>query len=112
MANQMRSLSLPKEIREKAVLNSSGEYCWRIPDVEGSIQAGRAAQLACLGGTVQFHLEDGICEPYWLSFEPNPRLPDETFETYVNRGAEDALAGMRKLSAETDFDAVLTQLTA
>jgi hypothetical protein len=72
-------------------------------DVEEAVEAARKAGLACLGGQVQFQIPGGICEAYWLNYDPAERLDNEPWETYVSRSAEETLGAFRRLCAETDF---------
>ena len=72
-------------------------------DVEEAVEAARKAGLACLGGQVQFQIPGGICEAYWLNYDPAERRDNEPWETYVSRSAGETLESFRRLRAETDF---------
>jgi hypothetical protein len=99
-------LSLPEAVRQKASVSAGGEHAWRQSDVEEAIGAARKAQLGCLGGQVQFQSRDGICEAYWLNFDPPARLESESWQDYVSRSADQALDGFRRVCRETDFRSV------
>jgi hypothetical protein len=97
----------PEDILHKSVVNSCGERGWKPADVEAAIQAGRSLQLACVDGGIQFLVEEGICEPYWISLKAASRLSGEPWDTYVNRTANEVLQAFKNLIASSDFDEIL-----
>ena len=97
---------LPESIRRKASVSPEGEHAWRQADVEEAIEAARDTGLGCLGGQVQFRPPDGICEAYWLKCDPAERQPEESWQEYVSRSADETLEAYRQLCRTTDFRAV------
>ncbi|MBX9725136.1 MAG: hypothetical protein K2X81_27280 [Candidatus Obscuribacterales bacterium] len=95
-------LLLPEAIRQKASI-SSNEYAWKIEDIEETLLAAKRANLASIGGEVQFRFDDGEAEPYWLGFDSGEQLPGESWEQYVERSAQKVLEHIQRLYRETDF---------
>jgi hypothetical protein len=93
---------LPPSILAKASLRGK-EYAWPLDAVEEAIAAGRAAGLVTLGGQVQFRLPDGICELYWISANAGERRPDESWDVFVNRSADEMLRQFREEVVVHDF---------
>src|SRR6266700_2686083 len=96
-------LLLPEAVRRKALVSVGGEHAWRQHDVEGVLREAVAVGLVCLGGQVQFQTREGICEAYWLSFDPQPQPEGEPWSDYVSRSSNEALEGFRRLSGATNF---------
>lgn len=95
-------LLLPEQVRQRAIIRNS-EYSWRMADVEEAIEAARAAGLLCLGGDVQFHVEAGVFEAYWLSFASSDRRHEESWNQYVDRAAAEVVSLFRRRCREVDF---------
>jgi hypothetical protein len=75
-------------------------------DVEEVLRAAASVELACFGGQVQFQIRDGICEAYWLNFDPQPQREGEALSDYVSRSSSEALEGFRRLCSATDFQSL------
>ena len=99
-------LLLPEAVRRKASVSVGGEHAWRRHDVEEVLHEAASIELACLGGQVQFQLRNGICEAYWLTFDPQPQREAEAWSDYVSRSSAEALEGFRRICRGTDFRAV------
>ena len=92
-------LLLPERIRLKADIRGN-EYAWRRADLPEVLAAAREAELATLGGEVQFRLEDGTCELYWHSFDSAKRADGESWSSYVERTNRETLASLERLPSE------------
>jgi hypothetical protein len=99
-------LLLPEAVRRKAAVSVGGEHAWRQDDVEEVVRQAEAVGLACLGSQVQFQTSEGICEAYWLNFDPEPRREGEPWPDYVERSAGEALDAFHQLCRRTDFRSV------
>ena len=99
-------LLLPEAVRRKASVSVGGEHAWRRHDVEEVLHEAASIELACLGGQVQFQLRDGVCEAYWLNFDPQPQREGEAWSDYVSRSSAEAFDGFRRLCSATDFQSV------
>jgi hypothetical protein len=77
---------LPISILDKAI-KSTNEFGWIQEDFSEVIKAARNAQLAVIGGQVQYVLPDGTCELYWLSYDPADRQINEPWLAYCDRTA-------------------------
>jgi hypothetical protein len=95
--------TLPEEIRSKAIL-SDREFAWRREDVFEALNAARVAQLASLGGQVQYLFPDGTCELYWLNFDPADRKAEEPWAEYVHRSHLETAEGLRRLLETVDIE--------
>jgi hypothetical protein len=94
---------LPKEIRDKAI-ESGNEYGWRQQDFKEVIEVARQIPMAITGGQVQYVFNDGTCELYWLSYDPDERKPNENWLTYCNRTASETISKFEMLINQTDFE--------
>ena len=94
---------LPKQIRERAI-ESGNEFGWKQQDFKKVVEAARQVPMAIVGGQVQYVFDDGICELYWLSYDPDERQENEEWVTYCNRTANQVNQKFDKLINETDFD--------
>lgn len=99
-------LLLPEAVRRKAAVSVGGEHAWRQHDVEDVLREAVAVELACLGGQVQFQTREGICEAYWLNFDPQPQREDESWSDYVSRSSNEVLESFCRLSGTRDFRSV------
>jgi hypothetical protein len=93
---------LPFSVLEKATLRGK-EYAWPLSVVEEAVTAAKTCELANLGGQAQFRIPEGTCELYWLSMDSGERLPDERWDEYVTRSANEVLAQFIALQERTDF---------
>ncbi|MGV3528250.1 MAG: hypothetical protein ACO1OO_05090 [Flavisolibacter sp.] len=93
---------LPKRIRESAI-ESGNEFGWKQQDFKKVVEAARQVPMAIVGGQVQYVFNDGTCELYWLSFDPDERQENEEWITYCNRTAKQANERFDRLIIETDF---------
>ncbi|MDD2799653.1 MAG: hypothetical protein PHV20_13765 [Bacteroidales bacterium] len=94
---------LPKQIREKAI-ESGNELGWKQKDIKEVIEIARQVPMAIVGGQVQYLFQDGTCELYWLSIDPDERQLNEDWLTYCNRTARQSIEKFDRLISETDFD--------
>jgi hypothetical protein len=99
-------LLLLEAVRHKASVSVGGEHAWRQHDVEEVLREAVAVGLACLGGQVQFQTREGICEAYWLNFDPQPQRESEAWSDYASRSSDEAQEGFRRLCQQTDFRSV------
>jgi hypothetical protein len=69
-------LRLPAEVLARAVM-SGREYAWRVADIPMVIEAAREAELASIGGQLQFLIPTGgTCECYWVEVDPSKQLEE------------------------------------
>lgn len=94
---------LPKRTREKAI-ESGNEFGWKQKDFKEVIETARKVPMAIIGGQVQYVFNDGTCELYWLSFDPEERQENEEWITYCSRSAKQANEKFDRLINETDFE--------
>lgn len=99
----MEEEKLPKEILDKASISKGGEYAWKREDIPKVLQAAKKIGLACLGGQPQFQGPIGTAEPYWINYEPKPRMENESWEDYSKRSLDETLVAFNRVCAETDF---------
>jgi|SRR5690242_18051576 len=97
-------LRLPHEILQRASLRGK-EYAWPIEDIPKVIEAARQANLASIGGQLQFRLPDGgTCECHWIEVDTCKSAPASLpWPERVNQTAAVALADFSRLLAEFDF---------
>ncbi|NLJ82429.1 MAG: hypothetical protein GX330_04815 [Bacteroidales bacterium] len=94
---------LPKKIRERAI-ESGNEFGWKQQDFKNVVEAARQVPMAVVGGQVQYVFNDGICELYWLSYDPDERQENEDWIAYCNRTANQVNQKFDKLIIQTDFE--------
>jgi len=104
MGRDLAESRLPHDLLGRASL-AGNEYAWRIADIPGVIEAARAANLANIGGQLQFRLPDGgICECYWVEVDTyksvDTALP---WNERVERTAEAASRDFVALQERVDF---------
>lgn len=95
---------LPKEIRDKAI-ESGNEFGWRQLDFKDVIEAAMKIPLAIIGGQIQYLLEDGTCELYWLNYNTKEREPNESWSDYCNRTANECIEKFTHLISDKDIKA-------
>jgi hypothetical protein len=96
-------INIPKIILDKDVL-SGNEFGCRQSDFVDVIEMARQNSLSISGGQVQYALPDVTCELYWLSYDTSDKKPNETWQTYCNRTAEECLEKFNSLIQTTDFE--------
>ncbi len=94
---------LPKQIREKAI-ESCTEFGWRQHDFTEVVEVARQTPMAIVGGQVQYVFNDGTCELYWLSYDPDKRQEYEEWISYCNRTATQAKEKFDRLIKSTNFE--------
>jgi hypothetical protein len=101
--NQPEGL-LPPNILARSSLRG-GEYAWRPEDIPKVIDAARTADLASIGGQLQFRLPDGgTCECYWIEVDTYNDVPsDLTWAERVRATAKSAHAQYRQIREKHDF---------
>ena len=99
----MNEIELPEEVKSKANISEGGEFAWRESDFEAAITSAKENNLASIGGQVQFIFPNATCELYWINFDSNDQESDESWESYVERSADEVLTVFRKVVEETDF---------
>ena len=87
---------LPPSVVGKASLRGR-EYAWPLADVPEAIAVARSVGLATVGGQAQFRIPGGTCELYWRCADAQDQRPDEPWDEYVARSADEVLAGVRRL---------------
>jgi len=95
-------LRLPKSLLDRAI-RSGNEFGWRKTDFIEVVEAARKEKLAIIGGQIQYLLQEGTCELYWLSYDTTERLQNETWLDYCNRTASECLNKFRNLISQTDI---------
>jgi hypothetical protein len=95
---------LPRDLVQRASLRGN-EYAWPIEDIPKVIEAGRQANLASIGGQLQFRLPDGgTCECYWVEVDTYKSAPASLpWRERVNQTADVALADFSRLLSKFDF---------
>jgi hypothetical protein len=99
----MNEIELPEEIKSKAHIRSGREYAWKKSDFESAVIAAKSNNLASIGGQAQFIFRDGVCEMYWINYDSTGKKPDESWESFVNRSADEVLSVFRIVVEVTDF---------
>jgi len=97
-------LRLPQEILRRASLRGN-EYAWPIEDIPKVIEAARQANLASIGGQLQFRLPDGgTCECYWVEVNTGKSVTESLpWPERVEQTATAALADFSRLLSQFDF---------
>lgn len=97
-------LHLPHDVFQRASLRGN-EYAWPIEDIPKVIEAARQANLASVGGQLQFRLPDGgTCECYWVEVDTYKSVPASLpWQERVNQTAAVALADFSHLLSKFDF---------
>src|ERR1700693_1928835 len=54
-------------------------------------------------GQLQFRIPEGTCELYWVEVDSEGRRPDEKWQDYVARTADEVLSRFRLLRSRFDF---------
>lgn len=103
-ASEPPDLRLPQEILRRASLRGN-EYAWPIEDIPKVIEAARQANLASIGGQLQFRLPDGgTCECYWVEVDTYKSMPASLpWQERVEQTATVALADFSRLLSKFDF---------
>ena len=89
---------LPLDVLQRASLRGN-EYAWPIEDIPKVIEAARQANLASIGGQLQFRLPDGgTCECYWIEVDTYKSVPASLpWQERINQTAAVALADFSRL---------------
>ncbi|HEY3779273.1 MAG TPA: hypothetical protein VGL35_14575 [Rhizomicrobium sp.] len=97
-------LRLPHDLLQRASLRGN-EYAWPIEDIPKVIEAARQANLASIGGQLQFRLPDGgTCECYWVEVDTYKSVPTSLpWQERVDQTATVALADFSRLLSKFDF---------
>jgi hypothetical protein len=97
-------LRLPQEILRRASFRGN-EYAWPIEDIPKVIEAARQANLASIGGQLQFRLPDGgTCECYWVEVDTYKSVPASLpWQERVKQTATVARADFSRLLSKFDF---------
>ena len=95
---------LPTGLLSRASLRGN-EYAWRVEDISEVIDAAEAANLASIGGQLQFRLPDGsTCECYWVEVDGLRDLPgDLSWSDRVRATASAARRRFDELKQRYDF---------
>ena len=95
---------LPCDLQNRASLRGN-EYAWRVEDIPEVIDATEAANLASVGGQLQFRLPDGsTCECYWVEVDAVRDLPDDlSWSDRVRATASAARRRFDELKQHFDF---------
>jgi hypothetical protein len=95
---------LPRELLDRASLRH-GEYAWPVTDIPLVIETVRRANLANVGGQLQFRFHDAtICECYWVEVDTYKVVPQSlSWNERVAQTAAAALAGFLSISEKYDF---------
>lgn len=95
---------LPLDVLQHASLRGN-EYAWPIEDIPKVIEAARQANLASIGGQLQFRLPDrGTCECYWIEVDTYKSVPASLpWQERINQTAAVALADFSRLLSKFDF---------
>jgi hypothetical protein len=97
-------LLLPVDLVQRASLRGN-EYAWTIDDIPKVIEAARQANLASIGGQLQFRLPDGgTCECYWVQVDTYKSVSTSLpWQEQVDQTAIVALADFSRLLLDFDF---------
>jgi hypothetical protein len=97
-------LRLPHDVLQRASLRGN-EYAWPIEDIPKVIEAARQANLASIGGQLQFRLPDGgTCECHWVEVDTYTSVPASLpWRERVNQTATVALADFSRLISQFDY---------
>jgi hypothetical protein len=97
-------LRLPHDVLQRATLQGN-EYAWPVEYIPKVIEAAREAELASIGGQLQFRLPDGgTCECYWVEVDTYKSVPASLpLQERINQTAAVALADFSRLLSKFDF---------
>lgn len=95
---------LPKHILAKSI-KINNEFGWKQEDFIDVINAAKEIPMAVVGGQVMYFLPDGICELYWLSYDPADRKTKENWIDYCNRTANECIKKFKYLINSVDINA-------
>ena len=87
---------LPAPLRDRCI-RCGNETGWKKSDVVDVIECAPEASMATLGGQIQYRFPDATCELYWLSYDPSPRSPNETWTKYCRRSSKEAISKFHDL---------------
>jgi hypothetical protein len=94
---------LPKGLLARASFRGN-EYAWSIHNIPEVIDAARAANLASLGGQLQFRLPDAICECYWIEVDTAEIAGDSlSWPQVVEKSATVALSDFENILQDVDL---------
>ena len=93
---------LPEKILRKASVRGK-EYAWKKEDLIEAILSAKENRLASIGGQVQFRLPDGCCELYWINFDSDDKIENESWDEYVVRSADEVILKFKKINVEFDL---------
>src|SRR5688572_4529971 len=93
---------LPEKILQKASVRGK-EYAWKKEDLIEAILSAKKNRLASIGGQVRFKLPDGCCELYWISFDSDDKIENESWDEYVVRSADEVILKFKKINVEFDL---------
>ena len=95
-------LRLPRHLIERA--SKDGEFAWSIDDVPAVIEAARDANLASIGGQLQFRFPGATCECYWVEVDTYKSVPSwASWQERVDRTAAVARAEFALLLRKFNF---------
>ena len=93
---------LPQDLLHRA--SAGNEYAWRVDDIPEVIEAARAANLASVGGQLQFRLPAATCECYWVEVDTYKSLPEILpWPALVKCTADTASDDFKALAERFDF---------
>lgn len=94
---------LPKRLLEKAI-KSNREYGWKQNDFLDVVNTAKEIPMAIVGGQIQYVFPDGICELYWLNYEPKDRKKNEDWLHYCYRTASECIAQFEHVISTKDVE--------
>lgn len=101
--NIMEEGKLPKELLDKVSISPSGKHAWKKDSIPEVLSAAKKVSLACVVGQPNFQGSIEIAEPYWITYEPEPRKEGESWESYAIRSNNETLEAFEKVCEGTDF---------
>lgn len=79
---------LPPEILVGATLRDN-EYGWELSAFPTALDAAEKCELACLGGQLQFRVDNSVFEAYWCNADSSERRPEGAWRDYVTRSCKE-----------------------
>ena len=104
----IRRADLPPEVLVGATLRDN-EYGWKLSAFPAALAAAERHELACLGGQVQFRVDNSVFEAYWCNADSSERMPEEAWRLYVQRSCKEVKEKFTELSKHPDVHKLVAE---
>jgi hypothetical protein len=99
---------LPPEVLVGATLRDN-EYGWKPSAFPAALAAAERHELACLGGQLQFRVDNSVFEAYYCNADSSERISDETWRVYVQRSCKEVKEKFTELSRHLDIQKLVAE---